>query len=200
MPKSSMATRTLLLGPSHFYPSSKSKVGRFVSCFLLFPSVAASCNQRWWWNLESTMLQKPCAWVRRQLKLGSWGALVSPDLCCLRSIVAPAEDMVSATFTKPIKLEFEKVYCPYLLMNKKQGPPELFKKLQSIDFLVLGFKALCWTLLDQARAVWQIGCQGHWNGTTRQLSAPLFWAPTGILSYNSSPAIPSAEVVWSASS
>lgn len=37
--------------------------------------------------------------------------------------------MVSATFTKPIKLEFEKVYCPYLLMNKKQGPPELFKKI-----------------------------------------------------------------------
>eukprot|EP00913_Durusdinium_trenchii_P019045 g17899.t1 len=29
-------------------------------------------------------------------------------------------EMVSATFTKPIKLEFEKVYCPYLLMNKKR--------------------------------------------------------------------------------
>ena len=99
------------------------------------------------------MLQKPCAWVRRQLKLGSWSALVSPDLCCLRSFLGSAEDMVSATFTKPIKLEFEKVYYPYLLMNKKQGPPELLGKLQSIDFLVLGFKALCWTLLDQARAV-----------------------------------------------
>lgn len=31
-----------------------------------------------------------------------------------------AADMVSATFIKPIKLEFEKVYCPYLLMNKKR--------------------------------------------------------------------------------
>jgi len=31
-----------------------------------------------------------------------------------------AADMVSATFLKPIKLEFEKVYCPYLLMNKKR--------------------------------------------------------------------------------
>lgn len=62
--------------------------------------------------------------------------------------------MVSATFTKPIKLEFEKVYCPYLLMNKKQGPPELFKKIAFHRvFSVLGFKALCWTLLDQARAV-----------------------------------------------
>lgn len=33
---------------------------------------------------------------------------------------AEAADMVSETFQKPIKLEFEKVYCPYLLMNKKR--------------------------------------------------------------------------------
>lgn len=31
-----------------------------------------------------------------------------------------AADMVSETFIRPIKLEFEKVYCPYLLMNKKR--------------------------------------------------------------------------------
>eukprot|EP00927_Polykrikos_kofoidii_P012434 TRINITY_DN15356_c0_g1_i1.p1 TRINITY_DN15356_c0_g1~~TRINITY_DN15356_c0_g1_i1.p1 ORF type:complete len:1052 (+),score=204.06 TRINITY_DN15356_c0_g1_i1:70-3156(+) len=31
-----------------------------------------------------------------------------------------AAAMVSETFLKPIKLEFEKVYCPYLLMNKKR--------------------------------------------------------------------------------
>ncbi|CAE8624823.1 unnamed protein product, partial [Polarella glacialis] len=31
-----------------------------------------------------------------------------------------AAELVSATFIKPIKLEFEKVYCPYLLMNKKR--------------------------------------------------------------------------------
>merc|ERR1712176_717400 len=31
-----------------------------------------------------------------------------------------AADMVSQTFISPIKLEFEKVYCPYLLMNKKR--------------------------------------------------------------------------------
>jgi len=31
-----------------------------------------------------------------------------------------AADMVSATFLRPIKLEFEKVYCPYLLLNKKR--------------------------------------------------------------------------------
>merc|ERR1719379_1183955 len=31
-----------------------------------------------------------------------------------------AAAMVSATFIRPIKLEFEKVYFPYLLMNKKR--------------------------------------------------------------------------------
>jgi len=31
-----------------------------------------------------------------------------------------AADLVSETFMKPIKLEFEKIYCPYLLMNKKR--------------------------------------------------------------------------------
>jgi len=48
-----------------------------------------------------------------------------------------AADMVSATFIKPIKLEFEKVYCPYLLMNKKRYAglywtnPEKFDKLDT---------------------------------------------------------------------
>lgn len=31
-----------------------------------------------------------------------------------------AADYISDTFLKPIKLEFEKVYCPYLLMAKKR--------------------------------------------------------------------------------
>merc|ERR1719277_293368 len=48
-----------------------------------------------------------------------------------------AADMVSATFLKPIKLEFEKVYCPYLLMNKKRYAglywtnPEKYDKLDT---------------------------------------------------------------------
>merc|ERR1719197_2180821 len=48
-----------------------------------------------------------------------------------------AADMVSATFIKPIKLEFEKVYCPYLLMNKKRYAglywtrPEKYDKLDT---------------------------------------------------------------------
>jgi len=45
--------------------------------------------------------------------------------------------MVSQTFLRPIKLEFEKVYCPYLLMNKKRyaglywTKPEKYDKLDT---------------------------------------------------------------------
>merc|ERR1719401_2372307 len=48
-----------------------------------------------------------------------------------------AADMVSGTFIKPIKLEFEKVYCPYLLMAKKRyaglywTKPEIYDKLDT---------------------------------------------------------------------
>merc|ERR1719210_2139355 len=48
-----------------------------------------------------------------------------------------AADMVSQTFIRPIKLEFEKVYCPYLLMNKKRYAglywtrPETYDKLDA---------------------------------------------------------------------
>lgn len=48
-----------------------------------------------------------------------------------------AADMVSKTFIRPIKLEFEKVYCPYLLMNKKRyaglywTKPEKYDKLDT---------------------------------------------------------------------
>lgn len=48
-----------------------------------------------------------------------------------------AADMVSQTFIRPIKLEFEKVYCPYLLMNKKRYAglywtnPEKYDKLDA---------------------------------------------------------------------
>merc|ERR1719277_2681916 len=48
-----------------------------------------------------------------------------------------AADLVSATFLRPIKLEFEKVYFPYLLMNKKRyaglywTKPEKYDKLDT---------------------------------------------------------------------
>lgn len=43
-----------------------------------------------------------------------------PDLETAMSLGAEAADLVSAKFVKPIKLEFEKVYFPYLLINKKR--------------------------------------------------------------------------------
>lgn len=63
-------------------------------------------------------LQRLCVWVRRQPQLHCKKAA---DTKCHwpPSISKSTEDMVSETFIKPIKLEFEKVYCPYLLMNKK---------------------------------------------------------------------------------
>ncbi|POM83008.1 DNA polymerase family B family protein [Cryptosporidium meleagridis] len=41
-----------------------------------------------------------------------------------------AATSISKLFVKPIKLEFEKVYCPFLLMNKKRYAGVLFKNPQ----------------------------------------------------------------------
>lgn len=37
-----------------------------------------------------------------------------------------AAGLISAEFLPPIRLEFEKVYCPFLLMNKKRYAGLLF--------------------------------------------------------------------------
>jgi DNA polymerase delta subunit 1 len=48
-----------------------------------------------------------------------------------------AADLVTKKFVKPIKLEFEKVYYPYLLINKKRyaglywTKPEKYDKMDS---------------------------------------------------------------------
>ena len=44
-----------------------------------------------------------------------------------------AADHVTQYFTAPIKLEFEKVYCPYLLMNKKRYAGLLWTKAEKWD-------------------------------------------------------------------
>jgi len=44
-----------------------------------------------------------------------------------------AAEYVSQYFPHPIKLEFEKVYCPYLLMNKKRYAGLLWTKPDKFD-------------------------------------------------------------------
>ncbi|CAL5321186.1 unnamed protein product [Camellia sinensis] len=44
-----------------------------------------------------------------------------------------AADYISGTFTKPIKLEFEKVYYPYLLISKKRYAGLLWTNLDKFD-------------------------------------------------------------------
>ena len=44
-----------------------------------------------------------------------------------------AADEVTKIFPTPIKLEFEKVYCPYLLMNKKRYAGLLWTKPEKYD-------------------------------------------------------------------
>lgn len=43
-----------------------------------------------------------------------------PDLETAMRLGAEAAELVSSRFIKPIKLEFEKVYFPYLLISKKR--------------------------------------------------------------------------------
>ncbi len=44
-----------------------------------------------------------------------------------------AADRITKEFIAPIKLEFEKVYCPYLLMNKKRYAGLLYTKVDKFD-------------------------------------------------------------------
>lgn len=72
-----------------------------------------------------------------------------PDVVTAMRLGAEAADLVSAKFIKPIKLEFEKVYFPYLLISKKRyaglywTKPEKYDKMDtkgievSFKFLLL---------------------------------------------------------------
>lgn len=65
-----------------------------------------------------------------------------------------AADTISATFPKPIKLEFEKVYCPYLLMNKKKYAGLLYTKPDKFDYI--DAKGIETVRRDNCQLVWNI--------------------------------------------
>lgn len=46
-----------------------------------------------------------------------------------------AADEVSKIFPKPVKLEFEKIYWPYLLMNKKRYAGLLWTNAEKYDYM-----------------------------------------------------------------
>jgi DNA polymerase delta subunit 1 len=59
----------------------------------------------------------------------------APTVAEAMPIAMKAADEVSAIFPPPIKLEFEKVYFPYLLMNKKRYAGLLWTKPDKHDYL-----------------------------------------------------------------
>jgi len=57
------------------------------------------------------------------------------DLAEVMRLGAEAADVVSAQFIRPIKLEFEKVYYPYLLISKKRYAGLYWTKTDKADKL-----------------------------------------------------------------
>ena len=55
------------------------------------------------------------------------------DLAKTMELGQEAADFVSSQFVKPIKLEFEKVYYPYLLINKKRYAGLYWTKTEKYD-------------------------------------------------------------------
>ena len=57
------------------------------------------------------------------------------DLATVMEMGAEAADFVTGKFVKPIKLEFEKVYFPYLLISKKRYAGLYWTKTEKYDKL-----------------------------------------------------------------
>jgi DNA polymerase delta subunit 1 len=59
----------------------------------------------------------------------------TPDLAESMRLGLEAAERITATFLKPIKLEFEKCYFPFLLMNKKRYAALLWTKPDKHDYM-----------------------------------------------------------------
>ena len=87
-----------------------------------------------------------------------------------------AADLVTKKFVKPIKLEFEKVYYPYLLINKKRyaglywTKPEKYDKMDS-----KGIEVRCYpTIVVLGLMICFRQSAGTTAGLCRQLLRPVF--------------------------
>jgi DNA polymerase delta subunit 1 len=82
-----------------------------------------------------------------------------PDLPTAMRLGAEAAEFVSSSFIRPIKLEFEKVYFPYLLISKKRyaglywTKPEKYDKMDTkgIEVGVNRLWAECWLMAQTVR-------------------------------------------------
>ncbi|OAV85616.1 hypothetical protein PTTG_08910 [Puccinia triticina 1-1 BBBD Race 1] len=89
-------------------------------------------------DTDSVMVKFGCPDLATSMKSGIqssysnfWGLFFV--LTGMGEIGAEAADFVSAKFQKPIKLEFEKVYFPYLLISKKRYAGLHWTKLEKHD-------------------------------------------------------------------
>lgn len=94
-----------------------------------------------------------------------------------------AAEFVTSTFVRPINLEFEKVYWPYLLINKKRSVSPcrylylyLFLSFLSISCIQFFYTSshvlqICRPVLDTPRQIRQNGHKGNCDSAARQLSA-----------------------------
>jgi DNA polymerase delta subunit 1 len=70
-------------------------------------------------DTDSVMVRFGCPDLPTAMRLGA-GQILRRLAWIALTIGAEAADLVSSKFIKPIKLEFEKVYFPYLLISKKR--------------------------------------------------------------------------------
>ena len=80
-----------------------------------------------WSSLAPQILDK--SWLLVRYEASIFGC----NMTCYATLGKEAADLVTQKFVKPIKLEFEKVYYPYLLISKKRYAGLYWTKLEKYD-------------------------------------------------------------------
>jgi DNA polymerase delta subunit 1 len=89
------------------------------------------------------------------------------QLRCYADVGKEAADFVTQKFVKPIKLEFEKVYYPYLLISKKRyaglywTKPEKYDKMDAkgIEVRLLATQVACFLYSYDIQTVRRDNCR-----------------------------------------